>query len=92
MAMPYGDTKFHSGEFGNELERFLYNYDLLKTKTVNIEKTLPANQRDGFFEIVKYPIFSAALIAERSWRHRRQETSPVRACSRRTMKPRLPQP
>ena len=65
MAMPYGDTEFHSGEFGNELERFLYNYDLLKTKTVNIEKTLPANQRDGFFEIVKYPIFSAALIAEK---------------------------
>ena len=65
MAMPYGDTEFHSGEFGNELERFLYNYDLLKTKTVNIEKTLPANQCDGFFEIVKYPIFSAALIAEK---------------------------
>lgn len=65
MAMPYGDTEFHSGEFGNELERFLYNYDLLKTKTVNIEKTLPAGQRDGFFEIVKYPIFSAALIAEK---------------------------
>ena len=65
MAMPYGDTEFHSGEFGNELERFLYNYDLLKTKTVNIEKTLPADQRDGFFEIVKYPIFSAALIAEK---------------------------
>ena len=65
MAMPYGDTEFHSGEFGNELERFLYNYDLLKTKTVNIERTLPAGQRDGFFEIVKYPIFSAALIAEK---------------------------
>ena len=65
MAMPYGDTEFHSGEFGNELERFLYNYDLLKTKTVNIEKTLPAGQKDGFFEIVKYPIFSAALIAEK---------------------------
>lgn len=65
MAMPYGDTEFHSGEFGNELERFLYNYDLLKTKTVNIERTLPAGQKDGFFEIVKYPIFSAALIAEK---------------------------
>ena len=37
----------------------------MKTKTVNIEKTLPTNQRDGFFEIVKYPIFSAALIAEK---------------------------
>lgn len=90
--MPYGDTKFHSGEFGNELERFLYNYDLLKTKTVNIEKTLPANQRDGFFEIVKYPISRLPSSPKKSWRHRRQETSFVRACSRRTMKPRLPLP
>ena len=65
MAMPYGDTEFHSGEFGNELERYLYAYDLLKTKTANLERTLPADQRDGFFEIVKYPIFSAALIAEK---------------------------
>ena len=65
MGMPYGDTEFHSGEFGNELERYLYAYDLLKTKTANLERTLPADQRDGFFEIVKYPIFSAALIAEK---------------------------
>ena len=65
MAMPYGDTEFHSGEFGNELERYLYAYDQLKTKTANLERTLPADQRDGFFEIVKYPIFSAALIAEK---------------------------
>jgi len=65
MAMPYGDTKFHSGEFGNELERYLYSYDRLKAKVANLEKSLPANQRDGYFEIVKYPIYSAALIAEK---------------------------
>ena len=65
MAMPYGDTEFHSGEFGNELERHLYYFDQLKAKAAAIERTLPAGQKDGFFEIVKYPIFSAALIAEK---------------------------
>ncbi len=63
MAMPYGDTEFHSGEFGNELERFLYRYDLLKAKTESIERMLPQNQKDGFFEVVKYPIFLAAFVA-----------------------------
>lgn len=65
MSMPYDDTEFHSGEFGNELERYLYAYDKLKTQTEKIERTLPVNQRDGFFEIVKYPIFSAAFVAEK---------------------------
>ena len=65
MAMPYGDTEFHSGEFGNELERYLYRYDQLKSKAESIERSLPAAQKDGFFEVVKYPIFSAALIAEK---------------------------
>lgn len=65
MAMPYGDTEFHSGEFGNELERFLYRYDLLKAKTESIERMLPQNQKDGFFEVVKYPIFLAAFVAEK---------------------------
>ena len=65
MAMPYGDTEFHSGEFGNELERYLYAYDQLKAKVEHIERTLSEDQKDGFFEVVKYPIFSAALIAEK---------------------------
>ena len=65
MAMPYGDTEFHSGEFGNELERYLYQFDQLKAKAESIERSLPAAQKDGFFEVVKYPIFSAALIAEK---------------------------
>ena len=65
MSMPYGDTEFHSGEFGNELERYLYAFDQLKAKVESIERNLPANQKDGFFEVVKYPIFSAALIAEK---------------------------
>ena len=65
MAMPYGDTEFHSGEFGNELERYLYAYDQLKAKVEGIERTLPDNLKDGYFELVKYPIYRAALIAEK---------------------------
>lgn len=65
MAMPYGDAEFHSGEFGNELERYLYAYDQLMAKVEAVESKLPEDQKDGFFEIVKYPIFSAALIAEK---------------------------
>lgn len=65
MAMPYGDTEFHSGEFGNELEQYLYAYDQLKSKVEALESKLPDDQKDGFFEVVKYPIFSAALIAEK---------------------------
>ena len=65
MAMPYGDTEFHSGEFGNELERYLYAYDQLKAKAEGIEHTLPDNLKDGYFELVKYPIYRAALIAEK---------------------------
>ena len=65
MVMPYGDMEFHSGEFGNELERYLYRYDQLKAKVEGIERTLSDNQKDGFFEIVKYPIFSAAFVAEK---------------------------
>ena len=63
--MPYGETEFHSGEFGNELERYLFLYDQLKAKAESVERSLPNEQKDGFFEVVKYPIFSAALIAEK---------------------------
>lgn len=65
MAMSYGDTEFHSGEFGNELEQYLYAYDQLKSKVEALESKLSDDQKDGFFEVVKYPIFSAALIAEK---------------------------
>lgn len=89
MAMPYGDTEFHSGEFGNELERFLYRYDLLKAKTESIERMLPQNQKDGFFEVVKYPIFLAALVAEKELEAQEARHIAVRDCLIKTMRRRL---
>lgn len=65
MAMPYGDWEFHSGEFGNELERYLYDYDKLKAQVAEIEQRLPAYQRNAFEQMVKIPIYTAALTAEK---------------------------
>ena len=65
MIMPFGNMEFHSGEFGNELERYLYAYDQLKEKVEKIERSIPKESNDVFFQLVKYPIFSAALVAEK---------------------------
>lgn len=65
MTMPYGEDEFHSGEFGNELERYLYDFDLLKMKADQIEKGLPSTQRIGFQQTIKTPIYIAALTAEK---------------------------
>lgn len=66
MVKPYAPgTEFHSGEFGNELERYLYSYEKLMTKVETVEKQVPQVQRDAYYELVKYPILIAACIAER---------------------------
>ena len=65
MIMPFGNMEFHSGEFGNELERYLYAYDQLKAKVTGIERSVPNELSDTYFQLVKYPVFSAALIAEK---------------------------
>lgn len=65
MMMPFGNMEFHSGEFGNELERYLYAYDQLKAKVAGIERSVPKELSDTYFQLVKYPVFSAALVAEK---------------------------
>lgn len=65
MTRPFGDNEFHSGEFGNELERYLYSYDILKEQVDETERTIPSYQKDGFFETIKFPIYAAALTAEK---------------------------
>lgn len=65
MSLPYGDSEFHSGEFGNELERYLYAYDILKEQVDKAERSIPSYLKDGFFETIKFPIYTAALTAEK---------------------------
>ena len=65
MAMPYGDSEFHSGEFGNELERYLYDFDQLKAKVDDIENSMPKSLKTGFLQTIKLPIYISALTAEK---------------------------
>lgn len=65
MSMPYGEMEFHSGEFCNELEHYLYDYDLLKAKVSKVENSLPASQKKGFQNLIKKPILISALTAEK---------------------------
>lgn len=65
MAMPYGEMEFHSGEFCNELEHYLFDYDLLKSKVSQLEQTIPTTQKEGFVKTIKTPIYIAALTAEK---------------------------
>lgn len=66
MVKPYAPgTEFHSGEFGNELERYLYSYEKLMKRVETMEKQVPKSLNDAYYQLVKYPILLAACIAER---------------------------
>ena len=66
MTMPFGEYEFHSGEFGNELERYLYDYDLLKTKATNVGNTLTAYQQQGFRNMIPSSSISTSEAVSKS--------------------------
>ncbi|MDD5861732.1 MAG: glycosyl hydrolase 115 family protein [Prevotella sp.] len=55
--------EFNEGEFGNELDRYLSDFENLKRRCDNIERIIPTRQRDAFLHLVKYPIYAAATTA-----------------------------
>lgn len=65
MAMPYGDWEFHSGEFGNELEQYLYDFDQLKAQTDLLERSIPTTLKTTYRQSIKLPVYIAALTAEK---------------------------
>ena len=60
---PAGDTEFNALAFGNELERYLGEYNELRQLVVNIEKTIRPELKDAYFAVVKYPVLAAADMA-----------------------------
>ncbi len=60
---PVQDTEFNSEEFGNELERYLADYERVKEQVDAVEQTLRPELRDAFFAAVKYPVYCAAAMA-----------------------------
>lgn len=64
----YGDggvknTEFNAEEFGNELERYLNDYNNVCKQVERSENLIDASLRDEFFVEVEYPVFCSALMA-----------------------------
>lgn len=60
---PVQDTDFNAEEFGNELERYLADYEAVKRQIAEVEKVIKPELRDAFFAAVKYPVYGAAAMA-----------------------------
>lgn len=56
-------SHFNALAFGNELERFLEEYNILSQLVENIGREVRPELSDAFFTSVKYPIQTAAAIA-----------------------------
>ncbi|MCR4583679.1 MAG: glycosyl hydrolase 115 family protein [Prevotella sp.] len=60
---PVSDTEFSTSQFGNELERYLADYEALKREVDEAEKLLRPGLEDAFFAAIKYPVYGAAAMA-----------------------------
>lgn len=60
---PVQDTEFSAGEFGNELERYLNDYENIRAKADDIARSLRPELRDAYFAAVQYPVATACDMA-----------------------------
>ena len=60
---PAGDTEFNALAFGNELERYLGEYQELRKRVEAIERDIRPELKDAYFAAVKYPVYAAAAMA-----------------------------
>lgn len=60
---PVQDTEFSADEFGNELERYLNDYEAVKHKIAAAEQMIRPELKDAFFAAIKYPVYCAAAMA-----------------------------
>lgn len=60
---PIQDTEFNAEEFGNELERYLADFEAVKKQIDRVGKTIRPELNDAFFAAVKYPVYGAAAMA-----------------------------
>lgn len=60
---PVQDTEFNAGEFGNELERYLNDYEELKDEVLGLEPLVRSDLRNAYFAAVEYPVLAAAGMA-----------------------------
>lgn len=60
---PVVNTEFDALAFGNELERYLADFQRIKKMVDNAEKNIRPELKDAFFAAIKYPVYGAAAMA-----------------------------
>jgi hypothetical protein len=60
---PVQNTEFSADEFGNELERYLADYERIRREVAEAEKLLRPELKDAFFAAITYPVNCAADMA-----------------------------
>lgn len=65
IGQDFGDMAFHSGEFGNELERYLYAFDTLRAEASRLKRYVSSSQQAGYDALIISPIFAASYMAEK---------------------------
>ena len=60
---PAADTEFNPLAFGNELERYLGEFEELRQRVDAIGRLIRPELADAYFAAVKYPVFAAAAMA-----------------------------
>ncbi len=61
--LPVQNSEMNSEEFGNELERYLGDFERIKRQVDQVEGVIRPALKDAFFAAVKYPIYAASAMA-----------------------------
>ena len=77
---PVQNTEFGLTEFGGELDRYLADYDRVRTAVAEAEQWVPAHRRDAFFAQIKYPVFAAAAMSRKMLEAQRARMLAAGAC------------
>lgn len=59
---PVIDTEFNPFVFGDELQKRANEYSVLANRVKEIGEKIPVEQREAYFELVQYPVCSAAAM------------------------------
>ena len=59
------DTEFSETEFGNELNRYLSNYNALTNQVNEIQHMVSNELQDAYFAAIEYPVYMAAAMARK---------------------------
>lgn len=60
------NTEFNAEEFGNELERYLNDYNVVCERIGSARGFVEDSRKDEYFTTIEYPVYAAALMATKT--------------------------